>query len=384
MFKAKKFRKLSPHLGKFVASTATSVALSACQPEVPAEKEIFIEAIPTTSSSFVSQEGVDKKRQGIQAIQLGFDQSAYFVNANSSLLYRGQFLTYVHDQGHLDAGSVLVENRAASWQGPLLTLPPLDEGVPYNASVWIRLIDTDKPARIKLILSRVSEGAVTNLLLNEIQAEPRMWQKVEGEFVGNALSDRDINALSLEVESTDKYLVDDFLVTHADESAKLQAAALAATSRASVFFTNGSVEEGLDPWTQQGGIISRSTSHAHSGKYSLLISGRKQEWNAPMMFIKAKALEDNKLYRFSIFVRLNDGQQAANARLTLRRTTAGQTTFTPLAAAQATSTNWTEVAGTFSAANISESEKIAIYLECEDPLASYFVDTLSAEEITAN
>jgi hypothetical protein len=381
MIKARKFCKLSACLSKYLAGAAASVTLIACETDAPAEKEIFIEAIPRTSSSFSSAGGTDKKSQAIQPIQLSFDHSAYFMNATSSFLYRGEYLSYIHDQGHLDAGSVLVENRTASWQGPLLTLPPLDEGVPYNASVWVRLIDTEEQARVKLILSRVSEGTVTNLLLNEIQAEPRMWQKVEGEFVGNAQSDSDINALSLEVEGTGKYLIDDILVTHADESAKAAAATLAATSKGSVFVINGSVEDGLDPWTHQGGIISRSTYHAHTGKHSLLISGRRQEWNAPMMFIKG--LKDHKSYRFSIFARLNEGQQSANVRLTLRRTTAGQTAFTALGASQATSSNWTEVAATFSSPNISESEKISVYLECEDPLASYFVDTLTIEEVPA-
>jgi len=382
MIKAKKSLKFSICLSKYLVGAAASVTLIACKPDAPAKKEIFIEAIPTMSSSFSIDNVKDKKGEVLRPVQLNFDHSAYFVEEASSLLYRGEYLSYIHDQGHRDPGSVLVENRTASWQGPLLTLPPLVEGMPYNASVWIRLIDTEQSSRVKLILTRVSEGTVTNLLLNEIQAEPRIWQKVEGEFIGNAQSDSDINALSLEVESTDKYLIDDFLVTHADEAAKAEAATIAATKKESLHIINGSVEDGLDPWTHQGGIISRSTYHAHTGKHSLLISGRRQEWNAPMMFIKG--LKDHKSYRFSIFARMNDGQQSANVRLTLRRTTAGQTAFTPLATSQATSSGWTEVAATFSSPNISESEKVSVYLECEDPLASYFVDTLTIEEIATN
>jgi hypothetical protein len=384
MIKARNLCNVSASLGKYLASAAASVTLIACKPDAPEQGEIFIEAIPTVSSSFVFQSAKDTTKEAFkQPIHLSFDHSAYFASETSSLLYRGELLSYAHDQGHLEAGSVLVENRTTSWQGPLLTLPPLEEGIAYSASVWVRLIDTDQTARVKLILTRVAGGAMTNLVLQEIRAEPRMWQQVEGEFVGNILSDSDINTLSLEVEGADKYLLDDFMVTHADLSAKLKAAALAANprnTRVSNFIANGSVEEGMEPWTHQGGIISRSKAHAHTGKHSLLISGRKQEWNAPMMFVKG--LEDNKLYRFSVFARLNEGQPSANMRLTLRRTTAGQTTFTPIAASQASSTNWTEIAGTLSAGNMGESERVAIYLECEDPLASYLVDTLSVEEIS--
>lgn len=378
-----KFRKLFAYVARHLAVMAYPIGLVACNPDIAERDEIFIEAIPNQSSLFALHSGRDKKADTLQEpIQIHFDQNAYFTNATSSLLYRGGYLSYVRDQGHLKLGSVLVANRTASWQGPLLTLPPL-EGRSYNASVWVKLIETDQATRIKLILTRVSDGTITNLLLNEIQAEPRTWQKVEGEFIGNSQSDSDINTLSLEVDNADiSYLVDDIVVSYAELSATLQAAALATTTKKSDFVTNGSVEEGLEPWSHQGGVISRSTSYAHTGEHSLLIAGRKQEWNAPVIFVKG--LEDRKLYRFSIFVRLSDGQPSANVKLTLKRTTAGQTTFISLATGHATSTVWTEMAGTFSASNISESERVSVYLECEDPTASYFVDTFTVEEVTTH
>jgi hypothetical protein len=276
---------------------------------------------------------------------------------------------------------VLVEKRTAPWQGPLLVLPPI-EGRSYIASVWVKLVETDHPATVRLVLTRVSEGTVTNLLLKEIQADPRTWQHVEGEFIGNKQADSDINTLSLEVDKPDvDYLIDDFIVAYAELSVELQAAARAAKDRESAFISNGSVEEGLEPWSHQGGVISRSTAYAHTGKHSLLIAGRKQEWNAPMMPVEG--LKDDKSYRFSIFVRLSDGLKPANVKLTLKRTTSGQTSFVSVGGGQATSTAWTEISGTFSASNVSDSERISTYLECEDPLASYFVDSLTIEELSS-
>lgn len=384
MIKIRNKGRFPMRLGKCFAGIAAAAMLVACKTDDGQESgEIFIEAIPNMSSQFIFQNARDNPQEAFkQPIQLSFDHSAYFASPTSSLLYRGEYLSYAHDQGHLNAGSVLVENRTTHWQGPLLTLPPMQESVTYRASVWIRLLNTDNPARVKLILTRVSGGSPTTLVLKDISAEPRTWQNVAGEFVGAAQADTDIYALSLEVESTDKYLLDDILVARADMSEKWQATPTAVKAAEMDFISNGGVEEGVEPWTHQGGIISRSVSHAHTGKHSLLISGRKQEWNAPMMFVKS--LQDNQLYRFSIFARLNEGQRAANVRLTLRRTTAGQTTFTPIATSQATDAGWTEVAGTFSAGDISESEKVSVYLECEDPTASYFVDTLSVERISTN
>lgn len=360
---------------------AAPLTLGACDADSPKSKEIFIEAVPADSSLFASNASADKKAGAeSQTIHLNFDDSAYFVTPTSSLLYRGEYLTYVRDQGYLKPGSILVANRTASWHGPVLMLPPLERGRAYSASVWIKLYETEQPANVKLIWTQISDGVVTNLPLAETKAEPRVWLKLEGEFIDNARSDSDINTLSIDVDNAEmKYLVDDLMVTYAELSAELQAAAASAKAVVANLITNGGLEQGLEPWTHQGGVISRSSAYAHSGEYSLLIAGRKQEWNAPMMPVRG--LQNDKLYRFSLFVRMNDGEPATNVRLTMKRVTAGQTTFFTLGGDSATSAGWTEITGTFTAGNITESESVAVYLEAEHPTVSFFVDSLTVDEI---
>lgn len=362
---------------------AVPLVLVACDPGTTGKKEIYIEAVPTDSSQpFVSQGTMDRKGPASGSIHLNFDDDAYYVGPESSFLYRGGSLTYVRDQGYFKPGSVLVGNRAASWHGPMLVLPSLEAGRAYNASVWIKLLDTEHPATAKLEWIQVSEGVLTTVALNEIQVEPLVWEKLEGEFIGSGRPGSDINALSVEVSKADvKFLVDDFIVTYAELSADMQAAAAAARPKVTNMIVNGDVELGLEPWIHQGGVISRSSAYAHKGNYSLQIAGRKQEWNAPMMPVKG--LQDEKHYRFSIFVRMDDGEPSTNVRLTMRRVTSGQTTFLTLGGGTASSVGWTEITGTFSAGNVSQSENVSVYLEALHPTASYFVDTLTVEEIAA-
>lgn len=361
---------------------AAPMILVACSPSGSGKGEVYIEAVPTDSSTLSSLAAEDR-RPGThpQSIHLNFDDSAYFISPDSSLLYRGHYLTYVRDQGYFKPGSILVSNRTAPWHGPLLVLPPLEKARAYSASVWIKLLETEHPATVKLEWTQVSEGVLTSVTLAEIYAEPLVWQKLEGEFISSGRGNSDINSLSLEVNRAEiKYLVDDFIVTYAELSAEMQAAAAAERAKVTNMIANGDVEQGLEPWTHQGGVISRSSAYAHTGRYSLLIAGRKQEWNAPMMPVHG--LQDDKLYRFSLFVRLNDGELPTDVRLTMRRVTAGQTTFLTMGSASATSAGWTEVTGTMTAGNISQSEHVAVYLEAMSPTASYFVDTLTVEEIT--
>lgn len=372
-------RSVPRRIGKLLTVAASSFGLTACLPGGGAVRsEVFIEAIPTTSltSSMPYSQPVDVRKN---PIQLGFDDGPFYVSPASSLLYRGEHLGHLRDQGHLKPGSLIVEHRTVSWQGPLLTLPHLDEGRAYSASVWVRPIDTDQPAQVKLVWTRVVAGVLNTMVLAEITAQPRVWQKVEGEFFGPTYSATSVNVLSLDVAEADvRYLVDDFLVTYAELSAELQEAAFAVKRKGKNFIANGSVEEGIEPWTHQGGFISRSTAFAHTGSASLLIAGRTQEWNAPMMPVLG--LENNKQYRFSIYARLVEGPPV-HMQLTMKRTTAGQTTFAPLGTGIATSTGWSEISGTFKSSSISEADHVAVYLEALNPTVSYFVDTFTVEEV---
>jgi Carbohydrate binding domain. len=371
--------RLSPFICRGLLAVVP-LALAGCSADNPGSKEIFIEAVPNSSDQFTSSFYGDQKSGSSQPILLDFDDDPYLVTPSKSLLYRGEYLGYVRDQGHFKPGALLVSNRTAPWHGPLVILPALENGRVYSASVWVKLIETDFPARAKLVWSQVVGGAFTELALAEMDVEPRVWVKLEGEFIGNAQPESTINALGLEVDKVDvKYLVDDFMVVYAELSAELQARAVEAKSKVMDLIVNGDVEQGLEPWTHQGGVITRSSAYANTGSYSLLISGRQREWNAPM--IPVKGMENNKLYRFSVFARMNDGEPATNLKLTMRRTTAGQTTFVSLGTGQATSTTWSEVSGTFSAGNIAESEQVTVYLEAESPTASYFVDTLTVEVV---
>lgn len=377
-------QRLTFRAGKHLALSGSLLALLACRAgSAPGSDEVFIESLSTAPA--VSTPSKTDAQQVIQAdkpLQLGFDHSAYLVSDSGSLLYRGPYLAFVPDQGHLQLGSVLVKDRQETWHGPFLKLPMLEPGTAYRASIWVKPVDTRQPSQVKLILTRVVQGISTSLVLGEIKAEPEVWQKVDGEFVGAAHWSDDITALSLDVDSIDtRYLFDDVMVAYAEFSDELEAAAAAVVAGGLALLRNGDVEDGLEHWSHQGGVISRSNAQAHSGEHSLLVSGRSEGWHGPTMALRG--LKDYTRYHFGVFVRLNEGEQPANVQLTMKRVTKGQVSFIPIANALASSTDWVKIGGAFSAPNISESEEIILYVESNNPTASYFVDTLTAEEVVA-
>src|SRR5690606_6743883 len=164
-----------------------------------------------------------------------------------------------------------------------------------------------------------------------------------------------------------RYFLDDISVSYTDGEDDLMVLSAGDLKPvATSFIINGSAEEGLEPWGNRGGFISRSSARPRTRQHSILITNRSQDWHAPTM--EVNGLQNNVEYEFSIFVYIEDGQQAADMKLTLKRETGGQASYINLAVKQAVESGaWVEVAGTFSSSNVSRSHALTVYLEASDP-----------------
>ncbi len=366
-----------------VMTAAVLALMGGCQGEWTTHAEsVSIDAVPGADHALDG----DLYRSPFspsEPLILGFDQDADLFTENGNLLFRMTRLYYSADQGHSQPGSLLVQHRRDTWHGPFLRLPPLEPGKAFRLAVWIKLAGDESPTTASLIITRTADGENRTLKLAETELSPNGWIKLEGEFYSvNQIAD-DIVTAHVEVKSrTAKYFMDDISVSYSDGSGELARwAAGTVAPAATAFIRNGSVEDGLDPWSHQGGVISRSSERAHTGEYSILITNRTEGWHAPTLDVNG--LQNNITYRFSIFVYVEGGQQPADMKLTLKRITDGQTSYTTLATQTVESGAWVEVAGPFVAANASRSRAVTVYLESSDPEMSYYVDTLTVEEVTS-
>ncbi|TVZ41598.1 carbohydrate binding protein [Alteromonadaceae bacterium 2753L.S.0a.02] len=315
-------------------------------------------------------------------LRFDFSDMQNLDSPSGRMLYRTIVPTYVSSQGNIMPGALMIEGRTEVWQGPLIVLPNLEPGQAFTVSAWVKSQDTLDSTNFSLVLTRVVDGNDTRYVIAKSLVEPGSWQKVEGDFVAVQHGGDIIRTLHLEVEPAfTNYLLDDITVAYAEFSAELEAAALeSAKSKSDGFVFNGSVEDGLVPWRHQGGFITRSSAQAHTGEHSVLITGRTAGWQGPLM--EVNGLRDNEKYKVSIFTRLQDGTSPAEMKLTLKRVTKGQATFVSLGIGTANDSGWTEIAGVFTSPNISQAERVSVYLESTNPTASYYVDTLTVQKVT--
>lgn len=278
-------------------------AIAACDSSsAPPSREATMEPLAVAASL---QEGFSSlgMTQGPlkESLAYHFDSSSDLTRFSDWWLTRGVPLTYSSNQGNQNLGSVFVKGRRAPWQGPLIRLPNLEGDKVYRASAWFKFVGTSAPVSVSLVLTRVEKGSSTSLTLNQTLLETNRWQRLEGEFTAAPKASDGISALHFEVSNIDaNYYVDDLVVAATELAA--DAGAVAETIAPAVagvappdaeekYVRNGDAEGGLDHWTHQGGDISLSSAQAHSGQFSVLITGRTKSWNAPV--VPVYGLEDS-------------------------------------------------------------------------------------------
>ncbi|GAB3173667.1 hypothetical protein GCM10027059_45100 [Myceligenerans halotolerans] len=145
-------------------------------------------------------------------------------------------------------------------------------------------------------------------------------------------------------------------------------------------FENGTIES----WVSRGGVtLEASDAQAASGEYSLLTTGRTSAWNGPAHNM-LDVVEALGVYEFSVSVRLAEGEDPADIKLSMETTSeeTGETSYPGIAtAAVVTDGAWVEVTGTYEPAE--RATKRQFYVESSDPTLSYYIDAISVTQLEA-
>ncbi|MEJ2042212.1 MAG: non-reducing end alpha-L-arabinofuranosidase family hydrolase [Reinekea sp.] len=143
------------------------------------------------------------------------------------------------------------------------------------------------------------------------------------------------------------------------------------------FAVNGGVENGLINWGSAFANISQSTSVAHSGSASAVITGRNATWQG--LTFKVGNLTQGNEYNVSVWVKLADGAYDTALTLTAKRHDDNDNStyreYTNIATVTAKSNEWTKLQGYYTQ-NGTEFEHFIIESKV-DAKVSFYVDDFS-------
>jgi endo-1,4-beta-xylanase len=142
--------------------------------------------------------------------------------------------------------------------------------------------------------------------------------------------------------------------------------------------SNSLVNEGFEDgkaldWSQRGSAVLNVTDEtSHSGKFSLLTTGRSQGWNGPSISLTGKIFQGG-IYKFSAWVRIKSGTEAEMI-MTAERSKGGTQAWDRIVAINSTNGNWINLTGEYQPKN--DFDKISVYIESANPTIEYYIDDI--------
>lgn len=142
--------------------------------------------------------------------------------------------------------------------------------------------------------------------------------------------------------------------------------------------TNPGFESGTTGWSAFGpATLTAATAQSHSGSRAGYLTNRTDSWHGINQSVRT-VLQPTTMYLISAWVRLANSTNH-NVMLTMQKTDAGGTTYTTVASGLATSTNWTQLSGSYTLNVTGTLTNLNLYMEGPPAGVAFYADDFQVE-----
>ena len=273
--------------------------------------------------------------------------------------------------------SLLTTGRTQTFQGPGVDLTSvLKPGQPYLFKVAVRLSDnTPGSDTVHMTMKSTINGSQSFSTVATGTVTNNGWVVLQGGFT-----------------SATSGLIDLFLYVEDDTNVNAQyyidTLSVAATSGGCTVppdnsgFSSNFEDGKADGWGSRGGgspvVLTPTNADAHTGNWSLLVTGRTATWNGPTHDITGKMCNGSQ-YWLEAWVKMAPGQPTTSMNMSLQYTdVAGSVHFPGVVSATVDSSSWVRLKAkpyTFS----GDYTNLQIYIQSNNnPTAQFYIDDVSA------
>ncbi len=253
---------------------------------------------------------------------------------------------------HGGTGSLLVEGREQTWNGPgfnLAATGKLNKESTYEFSAYVKLKEGTVGSQT-IQFGAQQTGAANEYANpgNPVTVTADAWVQVSGEYT----YDMDAAVLQVYLQSnsspTVDFYVDDFSVKVLKPAVMLE-----------------KFESGQAGWTGNGATATVTSSVYRTPGNSLIVTGRSQNYHGPSLVL-TDALEKGAEYEFTAYARLAAGAASTQLKATMEQTgLTGDDQYKQVIALTAVNDSaWVKLSGTY--AYNSAATAIKLYFESED------------------
>lgn len=290
-------------------------------------------------------------------------------------------LTDTTADAHTGSYSLAVTARAASYAGPSLDLTSqLVPGATYQFSVWVKLLpgQTVSSLGLNMTMKRTpSGGSAAYDGIATATANDSTWVQLTGQYsFAGSVSNMTVYIQNANgSDPLESFYIDDFVLT---ELSGPPNPGQQDNSGITTTFETGSAEG----WTPRIGdeTLTVTSGVAHSGNYSLEVSGRKHPYDGAKISV-ANKMYNGSQYRVAVWAMLTPGESPTQLRVSLQVNLGSNTNYYTVVPNTVVSPGgWTELTATYNMA--SNYDSAYLYVESNEPsgLASYvsfYIDDFS-------
>ncbi len=290
--------------------------------------------------------------------------------------FAGATVAVSTNQAFTGSHSLLTTNRTATYQGPGIDLThSLTPGQPYVFKIAVRLAEGFAgPDTVRMTMKSTVNGSDSYSNIATANVTNGAWVIMQGSFAPAASG---VSSLLLYIEDDSNanasYYVDTFSVTATSGGCTVPPD----NSGFSSNFEDGKA----DGWVSRGGgapvVLTPTQADAHSGAWSLLVTGRTATWNGPTHDISGKMCNGSQ-YWIEVWVKMAPGQPTTSMNMSLQLTDQfNNVSYPGITSATVTSGGWVRLKSkpyTFSGSYTT----LQIYVQSNaNPTASFYVDDFS-------
>ena len=270
---------------------------------------------------------------------------------------------------HTGSGSALVADRRLSSDGPTVDLTRVvTPGHGYDVSAWARIADA--AAEQVALGVRISCPNVPDVVLDlaAVTASGASWTRITGSLLVPRCPLTNATLYVAGPRPGVDLRVDDVALRPQPEP------------RGPNLVTNPGFETGdTSGWVTWGATMLATTSAAHGGTTSAIVSNRTATWQGPVLPL-TPAVTPGATYAAGAWVRI-DGAVNDVVSLTMKSTcSGGDPVYQNVASATATEAAWAQLAGTFTVPVCVVTE-FDLYVEGPAPGINVLVDDVTVEQL---
>ena len=268
--------------------------------------------------------------------------------------------------------------RTSDWHGPAVDLKPLlQKNAVYEISAYVKRVQADAPSTIKLTMQNIRPGAA--------QDDPQNWTQIDAKTIsttewtllsGTYSFADDMNELQLYVESSnanESFYIDNVVIR------PLQSPGSGGQDQSGI---RSDFEDGTaQGWQPRIGHeqVTVTTEDKHGGTYALKVTGRQQPYDGAKINVLGK-MHPGSTYTISVWVKLVPGEQPAQMRVSLERTSGGSTQYiTVVPNTTVTADQWVRLTNQYTLTGTAD--QLFLYVESNSGTPSFYIDDF---ELTYN